>query len=413
MWILYQTNVLAAMATFRFQSDPDGFANFIANEYDSCIKRGGDMIYGVPVMNGNVTGMAKVISKAFKKGRESGEENFNLLQEIYPSAFDAYWLGAEMAPIPNPLLRPGGWPTTPPAPGAVMNIGPNPIALALSVALHKALVEAAKGILDSFKSLTIEIPLPPPAPPLVVNVYETLEKILKKEPVPTEVLNHPAVQAAKEAKKAYDDAKKKKPSIGSQIKKALKFPFPELPKKKEIKEKITAKLIDEAVKQLEEQLTNAIKEQILQPIIQQVEAIIAMADSLPKKPTKAEIKKFVKDIAEGLVPDIDLGGLELPKIPTKQELKDMIKSMLPTKQQLKDMAYDLIKDKIPDIPNIWFVPPTIVFTPPALLFVGPFVNLAKFHLMGVSGTMMVMAQYPPPAPPAPAILQWNGYNVIG
>ncbi|MEY4332335.1 MAG: hypothetical protein RLZZ196_1073, partial [Bacteroidota bacterium] len=28
MWILYQTNVLAAMATFRFQSDPDGFANF-------------------------------------------------------------------------------------------------------------------------------------------------------------------------------------------------------------------------------------------------------------------------------------------------------------------------------------------------------------------------------------------------
>ena len=408
MWVLYQTNVLAAMATFRFQNDPDGFANFIANEYDSCIKRGGDMIYGVPVMNGNVTGMAKVISKAFKKGRESGEENFNLLQEIYPAAFDAYWLGAEMAPIPNPLLKPGGWPSTPPAPGAIMNIGPNPIALALSTALHKALVEAAKSILDAFKSLTIDLPELGS-----FNVYEVLEKIIKKEPIPTELEKHPAVQAAKEAKKAYDDAKKKKPSIGSQIKKALKFPFPELPKKKEIKEKITAKLLDEAVKQLEEQLTNTIKEQILQPIIQQVEAIISMSDSLPKKPTKAEIKKFVKDTAEGLIPDIDLPGIEIPKIPTKQEIKDMVKSMIPTKQQLKDMAYDLIKDKIPEIPNIWFVPPTIVFSIPTLMFVGPFVNLAKFHLMGVSGTMMVMAQYPPPAPPAPAVLQWNGYNVMG
>jgi hypothetical protein len=27
--------------------------------------------------------------------------------------------------------------------------------------------------------------------------------------------------------------------------------------------------------------------------------------------------------------------------------------------------------------------------------------------------MNVMAQYPPPAPPAPAIISWSGYNVIG
>jgi len=33
--------------------------------------------------------------------------------------------------------------------------------------------------------------------------------------------------------------------------------------------------------------------------------------------------------------------------------------------------------------------------------------------MGVSGTMSVIAQYPPPAPPAPAIITWSGYRVIG
>jgi hypothetical protein len=48
-----------------------------------------------------------------------------------------------------------------------------------------------------------------------------------------------------------------------------------------------------------------------------------------------------------------------------------------------------------------------------MVFLNPFINLAKVHLLGTSGTMMVMAQYPPPAPPAPAILMWSGYNVIG
>jgi hypothetical protein len=35
------------------------------------------------------------------------------------------------------------------------------------------------------------------------------------------------------------------------------------------------------------------------------------------------------------------------------------------------------------------------------------------HLLGTSGTMSVLAQYPPPAPPAPAILSWSGYTIIG
>ena len=81
-WTIYTVNVLKAGLTFQFSNDPDAAAEFIANQYDSAIKRGGDMIYGVPVLNGNVIGMANVIKAALKKGRESGGENFNVLAEV-------------------------------------------------------------------------------------------------------------------------------------------------------------------------------------------------------------------------------------------------------------------------------------------------------------------------------------------
>ena len=104
-WLIFKKNILESMITGRFASDTEGFADFYANEYDQCIKRGGDNIYGVPVVNGNVKGMSDVIKDAMKKGQESDGDNFNILEEIYPAAFDAYWLGSGMAPIPNPILN--------------------------------------------------------------------------------------------------------------------------------------------------------------------------------------------------------------------------------------------------------------------------------------------------------------------
>ena len=158
MWTIFGLNVLNAMISFKYAFDVEGFARFYAEEYDACIKRGGDMMNGVPVINGNVNGMAEVIANAMKKGIALKGSNFNLLEEICPAAFEAYWMGAEMAPIPNPILRPGGWQTTPPAPGAVMNIGPNPIQLTASAAIHKAEVEAMKVLEDELKKQTITLP---------------------------------------------------------------------------------------------------------------------------------------------------------------------------------------------------------------------------------------------------------------
>ena len=413
-WILYQTNVLLAMATFQFAEDPDGIAEFIAKEYDSCIKRGGDMVYGVPVLNGNVSGMKKIIADAFKKGFESDGDNFNLLEEIYPAAFDAYWLKVEMAPIPNPLLNPGGWSSTPPAPGTIANIGPEPISMITSTAINKAEVEAMKVLVDELKKQTITIPGIPPLPDITIPVYETIEKILKKEPVDKKIKDNPVIKAGKEIIFKFNEAKKKKPSIGRQVKKAIKFPFPKLPKRKDLIKQAEDKAIEEATKIIEEQIIKPLEEIVLTPIYAAIETAVAIADNIPNpKPTKAQIKKFVKDTIDGVVPDIDLPGISIPKIPTKPELKKIIKDNTPTKEQLRAMAFDLIKGLIPNIPLIWFVPPTLVFTPQTILFLNPFINLAKFHLTGVSGTMLVLAQYPPPALPNKALINWTGYRVVG
>jgi hypothetical protein len=408
-WTLFKVNVLNSMVSFQFAKDPDGFADFYANEYDKCIKRGGDMLYGVPVINGNVIGMADAIKRAFKKGQDSGGENFNILQEIYPAAFDAYWLGAEMAPIPNPILKPLGWQVTPPAPGAIMNIGPNPIMLASSAALHKAEVEATKALEDKLKEQTIDIPNIG-----TVNLFEILQRIIKKEPIDDTIKNQPIVKSGLAIMEQVKQAKKKKPSIGSQLKKSLKFPFPKLPSRKELLEKIKNQLLDAAIEQLENELIAAIESTILSPIISTIQSAVELSNDIPSpKPTEDEIKKFVKDTIDGVTPSISLPGITIPKVPTKEELQKSIDEKIPTKEELIAIAFDLIKDSIPQIPNVFFTPPSIQFNFQTNILINPFVNLAKTHLMGVGGNMMVIAQYPPPAPPAPSVLNWTGYTIIG
>jgi hypothetical protein len=44
-------------------------------------------------------------------------------------------------------------------------------------------------------------------------------------------------------------------------------------------------------------------------------------------------------------------------------------------------------------------------------FLDAFINSAKIHLNTVSGLFNVIAQYPPPAPPAPGVVPWSGYKV--
>jgi hypothetical protein len=410
MWAIFKLNVLTAMVTGQFKADPDEFADFYANEYDKAIKSGGDLLYGVNVINGNVKGMADAIKNALKKGTESVGSNFNVLQEIYPSAFDAYWLGAEMSPLPNPLIKPLGWPSTPPAPGAIQNIGPDPISLAATTAAHKAEVEALKLLEDELKKQTITLPAIPPLPSISIPVYETAQQIINKEVVAPEIKNNPIIKGAVEIIKKLKEAKKKKPAIGKQIKKALKFEFPKLPDRKKIIEEAKEKLLEKAIEEIKNQIIPPIVDIILQPIYQYVQAVVALLDSIPKpKPTLEEIKKFVKDTANGLVPDIDI-PIDIPNIPTKEELEEQIKAKTPTEEEIRALAEEKIKGLIPDPPFISFTPPSFIFSTKTNMLLDPLLSLAQIHLLGVGGNMMVSAQYPG-APPAPAILNYTGYQV--
>jgi hypothetical protein len=423
MWVIFRINVLRAMISGEFGKDTDSFVEFYVNEYDACIKRGGDLLHGVPVINGNVQGMKDVMKEAMKKGQENGGENFNLLEEIYPSAFDAYWMGAELAPIPNPLLKPAGWIMTPPAPGTITNIGPNPIILALTSAAHKAEVELLKAAEDKIKSQTIDIDGLGS-----VNVYDTVQKIIKKEIVDPKILNRPEITTAKEIIKKLKEAKKKKPSIGSQIKKAFKIPFPKLPSKKKLMEEARKKAEEQAKEQIIKPIEDMLQEAIIQPIEAMIQQAVELADIIPNpKPTKAEIKQFVKDTINGVVPKISLPGISLPKIPKKEELKQMVKDAIngmipdipgfklpkiPTLAQIESMIYDMVLKLVPNIPNIFFIPPTLVISANTNILVEPFITMAQTHLANTGGTLSVTSQYPTPLPPGPAFIQWSGYNVV-
>lgn len=405
-WAIFKINVLNAMKSGKFGTDINEFANFYASEYDKCIKRGGDLLYGVNVINGNTVGMASVIKQALQKGIDSGGENFNLLQEIYPAAFNAYWNGAEMSPFPNPLLRPGGWATTPPAPGTILNIGPNPAILAQSAAKQAAIKAAAAALVDEVKKQTINIP-----PLGEINVYDTIQKIKKGEISDPKIKKHPAILAAKEIIAKYEQIKKMKPGCGAQFKPSIKFPFPSLPKKQKIIEQATKQLLEAAIPIVTQTFRDAALEAIIQPYVQQAVTIANTVEGA-QKPTAEELKQSIKEKINGQIPSKPLPP-NMPDLPSAAELENQIKSKIPDKEMIKALAYDTIKSKIPKIPNIWFIPPVPIFTPPTNMMIDPFVNLAKFHLLGTGGTMNTISQYPPPAPPAPAILQWSGYTVVG
>lgn len=61
-------------------------------------------------------------------------------------------------------------------------------------------------------------------------------------------------------------------------------------------------------------------------------------------------------------------------------------------------------------PGVWTPIPVPPNNNPST-FLDAFIASAKIHLMTVSGLYVVLAQYPPPAPPAPGVLPWSGYII--
>lgn len=82
----------------------------IVSEYDSCVKRGGDMMNGkIPVQIGKTSAMKSMVNIACMNGLNGSEQFYN----DFGKGVVAYWTGAEMSPFPIPLT---------PAPSSVQNI---------------------------------------------------------------------------------------------------------------------------------------------------------------------------------------------------------------------------------------------------------------------------------------------------
>ena len=422
MWAIYKVNMLRKMSSGAFAKDIDGFAISFADEFDACIKRGGDLVNGCNVVNGNKQALILGIKDALKKGQSAGIGNFNLLNELGP-AIVAYWSGATLSPYPNPLVKPGGWQSTPPAIGTVLNLGPEPIQTAASAAKIAAEKAATKIAIDELKKQKINIP-----PLGEVNIYDTVEKILAKKINDPQILAHPAIYPAVLLVKLARETKIPSPNLA--LKPGNFIKFPPLPDRKKLIEEAKKKLEEEAEKQIKEQIKQQIiepvKEAILTPIEQAIEQAIAIANTVRPLPTKAQIKKYVKDTFEGIIPDLQLPGITIPKIPTKAEIEKIVTDIIagyipnipnlklpkiPTKEEIKAMIYEMIKDKIPQIPNFNIVLPSLYFKPSSNILINPLVNYCKTQMLTTGGIINVLSQYPPPAIPGPAIIKWDGYRV--
>lgn len=439
MWASYLRNVQRAVKQGRLTTNED-IADFIANEYDKTIKKGGDLIYKVNVINGNKEAMASTLKNILDKNSNKQGENINLFEDL-PKAFDAYWLGAEYSPIPNPLLRPQGWAGTVSVdvPNAVI-VSPDFTIVSASAIKNQALKEILKQSVEKLKTQTVTIELPKklaeeylkkygvPLPmSITIGVYDTVIKLLKKEnPFPEFgkevkdfINNYPAIQLAKKLIKKYNEAKKKKPSAGRQNKKGTRF---KLPKLADIK-----KLIKEAAKRLEEQITQEIEnkikeiieELVIKAIVSQIETIMkTYKDRVKKLPTREQIKNYVKKIKEqsrdGLqnIKD-DLTPFKVEGIPTKEEFKILIENSIPSAQEINAIVKKIVKDLLPKIPYIELIKPNPYFIDVNKIVWGkPFVREANNYLLGVEGTLQVLAQCAgPTSPPTPIIIRPKRYKV--
>jgi hypothetical protein len=390
MWAIYKVNMLRKMSSGAFAKDIDGFAISFADEFDACMKRGGDLINGCNVVNGNKQALILGVKDALKKGQSAGIGNFNLLNELGP-AIIAYWSGATLSPYPNPLVKPGGWQATPPAIGTVLNLGPEPIQTAASAAKIAAEKTATKIAIDELKKQKINIP-----PLGEVNIYDTVEKILAKKINDPQVLAHPAIYPAVLLVKLARETKIPSPNLA--LKPGNFIKFPPLPDRKKLIEEAKKKLEEEAEKQIKEQIKKQIiepvKEAILTPIEQTIEQAIAIANTVRPLPTKAQIKKYVKDTFDGIIPDLQLPGITIPKIPTKEEIEKIVTDII--------AGY---------IPNFNIVLPSLYFKPSSNILINPLVNYCKTQMLTTGGIINVLAQYPPPIIPGPAIIKWDGYRV--
>jgi hypothetical protein len=430
MWARYLKNVQRAVKSGRLTKNED-IADFIASEYDKIVKTGGDRFYKVNVINGNKEAMSTALKNVLDKNSKKEGENIDLSEDL-TKVFDAYWIGAEYSPIPNPLLKPQGWAgtTSVDMPQCVI-LGPNFVAVASSAAKNKAKVEILKQLVDAFKSQTITITTPKDLiekylkqtgvvlpDTITINVYDAAVRLLKKQSAidePKELSEKieklPIIKKIKDLLKKLKEARAKKASAGTQLKKGKKKIKVKIDRKKIIKEALN-KLIDQFVEKVEALIEEYLQKSIILNLIKSIETAIENLKEKPNPiPTRENIKTYVENTLKGIKEDLQ--GVEITGIPTKEELEQIKEKSKIEKEELKKQAKELVKGLVPKIPYIEFTKPSVSFiNVNKIVWGGPFVRAANEYMQNVEGTVQVLAQCGgPTSPPTPMILRLKGYII--
>ena len=111
-WQLFKQNILAVANRPEGIPDIDTVARLYADEYDAAVKRGGDLLHGIPIASGNKLVMEQFFRLALQKGL-TATGPYDLVGEM-GNGVKAYWAGARMK---NTGTRPGQpLPIVPPVP---------------------------------------------------------------------------------------------------------------------------------------------------------------------------------------------------------------------------------------------------------------------------------------------------------
>ena len=110
-WQQFKNNIQRVSDNPAGIPDTATIAKLYAQEYDACMKRGGDTINRVAIQKGNVELMEKLFKAALDKGLTS-KEPYDLVGEMGKGVL-AYWTGGVMNNFPTPII---------PSVGAIANI---------------------------------------------------------------------------------------------------------------------------------------------------------------------------------------------------------------------------------------------------------------------------------------------------
>jgi hypothetical protein len=110
-WQIFKDNILRAANNPEGIQSIDQIAELYATEYDAAIKRGGDTLNHIAVLNGNLSTMKELFKIAFLQG-QSSTMPYDLVGQLGNGVL-AYWAGAELQKFPLPIQ---------PAPGTIVNI---------------------------------------------------------------------------------------------------------------------------------------------------------------------------------------------------------------------------------------------------------------------------------------------------